>query len=127
MPSTFETIVILDFGSQYTQLIARRIRESNVYCEIHPYNYPIEKLQAINPKGIILSGGPASVYEEDAPKCSPEVLKLGVPVLGICYGFHLVAEYLGGTVSPSAFREYGSAVIQVVDATSQLFAGLNSE
>ncbi len=127
MPSTFETIVILDFGSQYTQLIARRIRESNVYCEIHPYNYPLEKLRAINPKGIILSGGPASVYEEDAPKCSPEVLKLGVPVLGICYGFQLVAQYLGGTVSPSSFREYGSAVIKVKDSTSQLFAGLNSE
>ncbi len=127
MPSTFETIVILDFGSQYTQLIARRIRESNVYCEIHPYNYPLEKITAINPKGIILSGGPASVYEEDAPKCSPEVLRLGVPVLGICYGFHLVAQYLGGTVSPSAFREYGSALIKVKDTTSQLFAGLETE
>jgi len=79
-------ILILDFGSQYTQLIARRVREAKVYCEIHPYNFAIEKIRAMRPRGIILSGGPASLYETDAPDIAPEVLRLGCPVLGICYG-----------------------------------------
>src|SRR5438093_8496980 len=84
-----ETILVLDFGSQYTQLIARRIRELNVYCEILPFNTPLEKIKEKAPRGLILSGGPASVYEEGAPHCSPALLDLNLPVLGICYGFQL--------------------------------------
>ncbi len=116
MATPFETIVILDFGSQYTQLIARRIRELNVYCEIHPYNISLQKIQELEPKGIILSGGPNSVYEEGAPHCLPEVLNLGIPVLGICYGLQLMCYFLGGTVEPGSHREYGSATIAVKDA-----------
>jgi GMP synthase (glutamine-hydrolysing) len=111
MSSDFETIVILDFGSQYTQLIARRVRELNVYCEIHPYNLPLDALRALQPRGIILSGGPSSVYAEGAPHCSGDVLHLGVPVLGICYGLQLMTYFLGGKVEPSSRREYGAAQI----------------
>ncbi len=114
MSADFETIVILDFGSQYTQLIARRIRELNVYCEIHPYNLPLEKLRLMKPAGIILSGGPSSVYEEGAPHCSSEVLTLDVPILGICYGLQLLTYFLGGKVEPSLQREYGAAQLKVV-------------
>jgi GMP synthase (glutamine-hydrolysing) len=125
----FETIIILDFGSQYTQLIARRIRESGVYCEIHPYNIEIQTLQALHPKGIILSGGPSSVYEEDAPHCAREVLDLGVPVLGICYGLQLLSYFLGGRVEPSSRREYGAATVNLTGqgragAESRLLTGL---
>jgi len=88
-------ILILDFGSQYTQLIARRVREAHVYCEIHPYNLAIEKIRAMRPRGIILSGGPASLYEADAPDIAPEVLRVGCPVLGICYGMYVIAQHLG--------------------------------
>ena len=109
MSASFETVVILDFGSQYTQLIARRIREIGVYCEIHPFNTPVGKIQKLQPKGIILSGGPSSVYEEDAPHCSREILETGVPVLGICYGLQLLSYFLGGRVEPSSRREYGAA------------------
>ena len=126
MSSEFETIVILDFGSQYTQLIARRVRELNVYCEIHPYNLPLGKLQALNPAGIILSGGPASVYEEGAPHCSIDVLNMGVPILGICYGLQLLTYFLGGKVEPSAQREYGAAQLKV-KAPSQLWIDLPEE
>ncbi len=115
-----DIILILDFGSQYTQLIARRIRELNVYCEIIPFNTPIEKIKAKKPKGIILSGGPASVYESDAPHCDKAVLDLGLPVLGICYGFQLLAYFLGGTVSPSKQREYGAAEINVTTSSRLL-------
>jgi GMP synthase (glutamine-hydrolysing) len=110
----FETIVILDFGSQYTQLIARRIRELGVYCEIHPFNLQLEKLRGLKPKGLILSGGPSSVYEPDAPHCAVEVLQLGVPVLGICYGLQLLSYFLGGKVEPSSRREYGAATIKTL-------------
>ncbi|MFN7926369.1 MAG: glutamine-hydrolyzing GMP synthase [Blastocatellia bacterium] len=113
MSADFETIVILDFGSQYTQLIARRVRELNVYCEIHPFNLSLEKLRALRPAGIILSGGPSSVYEDGAPHCSSEVLTLGVPVLGICYGLQLLTYFLGGKVDPSNLREYGAAELKV--------------
>ncbi len=126
MPKAFETIVILDFGSQYTQLIARRIRELNVYCEIHPFNISIEKLQELKPKGIILSGGPSSVYEEDAPHCTREVLSLGVPVLGICYGLQLLSYFLGGKVEPSSRREYGAATI-VKNGESRLLGHLPAQ
>ncbi|MBI4853888.1 MAG: glutamine-hydrolyzing GMP synthase [Acidobacteria bacterium] len=122
MSNKSNIILILDFGSQYTQLIARRIRELNVYCEILPFNTPIEKIKAKNPKGIILSGGPASVYEKDAPHCDREILNLSVPTLGICYGFQLLAYFLGGKVSPSKQREYGAAEINV-SGSSRLFDG----
>ena len=122
-----ETILILDFGSQYTQLIARRIREQNVYCEIHPYTLTLSEIKAIAPKGIILSGGPASVYETDAPKVDAKLFALGIPVLGICYGMQLMAALLvGGKVHPATEREYGHAPLQVLSETDPLFAGLSS-
>jgi GMP synthase (glutamine-hydrolysing) len=116
-------ILILDFGSQYTQLIARRVREARVYCEIHPYNLAIDKIRALNPRGIILSGGPASLYEHDAPKIDPEVLKLGSPVLGICYGLYVIAQHFGARNSASPQREYGPATL-TVDEPDRLFEGL---
>lgn len=125
MLSHQEIIVILDFGSQYTQLIARRVRELNTYCEILPFSTPIDKIKEKHPIGIVLSGGPSSVYEDGAPHCSSEVLELGVPVLGICYGFQLLAQFLDGRVEPSNRREYGAAQMDIV-ADSQLFAGLGS-
>ena len=112
MSSKFETILILDFGGQYTQLIGRRIREANVYTEIIPFNTALEKIKALQPKGLILSGGPASVYETDAPKSDPDIFKLDVPVLGICYGMQLIGKELGGRVEPSTHREYGSRELQ---------------
>ena len=126
MSTAFETIVILDFGSQYTQLIARRVRELNVYCEIHPYNISVEMLRALQPRGIILSGGPSSVYDEDAPHCSGEVLQFSVPVLGICYGLQLMSYFLGGTVEPSSRREYGAAQLRLI-ADSTLLADLPTD
>ena len=126
MPNHFETIVILDFGAQYTQLIARRIREIGVYCEIHPYNLSIESLRQKRPRGIVLSGGPSSVYDEGAPHCAIEVLDLGVPVLGICYGLQLLSYFLGGRVEPSLRREYGAAKVRSV-APNALLQGLPTE
>ncbi|MCK6552967.1 glutamine-hydrolyzing GMP synthase [Candidatus Binatia bacterium] len=116
-------ILILDFGSQYTQLIARRVRELRVYCEIHPYSIGVERIRAMAPEGIILSGGPASVYDLDAPLPDPAVLDLGVPVLGICYGMGVMTRFGGGRVAASAEREYGPADL-VVDDDGDLFAGL---
>jgi len=115
-----EKILVLDFGSQYTQLIARRIREQKVYSEIFPYNEPIEKIREFRPKGIILSGGPASVYYEGSPIPSHEIFELGVPVLGICYGMQLMAHMLGGVVDLAAKREYGRAEILTDDRTDLL-------
>ncbi len=117
-----ELVLILDFGSQYTQLIARRIRELSVYSEIHPFNLPIEEIRRRKPIGIVLSGGPSSVYDEGAPAISPELLGLGVPVLGICYGAQLVAKLLGGRVAPSDKREYGRAHVFVKEPAG-LFDG----
>jgi GMP synthase (glutamine-hydrolysing) len=109
-----ELVLILDFGSQYTQLIARRIREAGVYCEIHPYNLPLASLRLLSPRAIVLSGGPASVYGEGAPRVGPEVFALGVPVLGICYGLQLAAFVLGGQVEQSGEGgEYGRAKVKV--------------
>ncbi|MBI3006479.1 MAG: glutamine-hydrolyzing GMP synthase [Ignavibacteriales bacterium] len=119
-----ELLLVLDFGSQYTQLIARRIRELGVYSEIHPYNIPVEKIRQLNPAGVILSGGPSSVYEQEAPKPTEEVYRLGVPVLGICYGLQLIADQLGGKVDASARREYGKASLHI-DNRDDLFWGLN--
>src|SRR6266568_183918 len=114
MSSEFETILILDFGGQYTQLIGRRIRESHVYTEIVPFNIPLERLKTQQPKGIILGGGPASVYETGAPVCDPGVFQLGIPVLGICYGMQLIGKELGGRVEPATHREYGPRELEAV-------------
>src|SRR6187551_3146257 len=108
-----QSVLILDYGSQYTQLIARRIRESSVYCEIHPGTISVDKIRAIAPNAIILSGGPQSVYGADAPKSDPALFDLGLPVLGICYGEQLMAHQLGGKVEPSDEREYGPAELEV--------------
>jgi GMP synthase (glutamine-hydrolysing) len=117
------TIVILDFGSQYTQLIARRIREFNVFSVVLPCTAPLDRVKALKPAGIILSGGPCSVYDADAPAADPAVLSLGVPVLGICYGLQFVVHHLGGKVQAAAAREYGHAEVTVV-AETPLFRGL---
>ena len=108
-----QTILVLDFGSQYTQLIARRLRELSVYSEIVPFSTPIETLRAKNPAGIILSGGPKSVSEAGAPKCAPQLFELGTPVLGICYGMQLMTDVLGGEVRRSGQREFGHALVRV--------------
>lgn len=120
------SIVILDFGSQYTQLIARRIREMNVFSAVLPCTAPMESILALNPCGIILSGGPSSVYDADAPPADTAVLELGLPVLGICYGLQYIVHHLGGKVHSAEKREYGHAQVQVVDEETALFAGLNT-
>ena len=119
-----ELVVVLDFGGQYKQLIARRVRECNVYCEIHPYTIPADKLRALNPKGLILTGGPNSVYEENAPGCGKELFELGIPVLGICYGSQLMAFRLGGLVRTAPVSEYGRTGLVIDAAESRLFAGV---
>jgi GMP synthase (glutamine-hydrolysing) len=118
-----ETVLILDFGAQYSQLIARRIRELGVYSELQPFDIPLETIRAINPKGIILSGSPYSIYESEAPVSSREIYDLNVPVLGICYGLQLIAHQLGGEVDRAARREYGHAELSIDDA-SDLFYGV---
>jgi GMP synthase (glutamine-hydrolysing) len=110
-----QSVLILDYGSQYTQLIARRIRECSVYCEIHPGTISVDKIRSIAPNAIVLSGGPQSVYGADSPKSDPRLFELGLPVLGICYGEQLMAEQLGGKVEPSNEREYGPAELEVGD------------
>ena len=124
-----QTILVLDFGSQYTQLIARRLRELSVYSEVWSPDTPIEKIRARNPAGIILSGGPKSVSEPGAPKCDAEVYTLGTPVLGICYGMQLMADALGGRVAPAPQREFGHAVVKVASRASPaaLFADVPDE
>ncbi|MDQ6922076.1 MAG: glutamine-hydrolyzing GMP synthase, partial [Candidatus Dormibacteraeota bacterium] len=121
-----ETVLVLDFGSQTSQLIARRVREARVYCELVPGNTPWAELEARHPAGLILSGGPASVYEPGAPQVDPAALRAGVPVLGICYGMQLIAHHLGGEVAPASKREYGPAILTVEDAGG-LFDGLPAE
>ncbi len=118
-----ETILVLDFGSQYSQLIARRIRECKVYSRIVPFSTPVEKIREEAPMGIILSGGPASVYQDNAPKCDPEIFNLGIPVLGICYGLQLTVMTLGGKVARGHAREYGKAEIEIT-GDSPLLDGL---
>ncbi|MFQ5797516.1 MAG: glutamine-hydrolyzing GMP synthase [Bacteroidota bacterium] len=119
-----ELILVLDYGSQYTQLIARRVRECGVYSEIHSFDIPLDRIRALNPTGIILSGGPSSVYEQGAPFSDPSVFQTGAPILGICYGLQLIAHQLGGEVDRSARREYGKAVL-IVDDRSDLFSGFD--
>ena len=118
-------ILILDFGSQTTQLIARRIREQKVYCEIHPYSTSLDKIKALAPAGIVLSGGPASVYDSDAPLSDPTIFELGLPILGICYGAQLMIQQLGGKVEKAEKREFGKAELSV-QFTGGIFAGLET-
>ena len=120
-----ELILILDFGGQYNQLIARRVRECNVYSEVVPYNISIEKIKEKNPKGIIFTGGPASVYGESSPKCAEGIFDLGIPILGICYGIQLMTHTLGGNVSKANTREYGATKVNI-DNTSSLFQGFEN-
>jgi len=118
-------ILILDFGSQYTQLIARRLREARVYCEIHPFDLPLDKIHALNPRGMILSGGPASLYESEAPDIDDQVLKVGCPVLGICYGLYVIAQHMGARSAGAHAREYGPATL-IIDQPGDLFEGIEA-
>jgi GMP synthase (glutamine-hydrolysing) len=124
-----QTILVLDFGSQYTQLIARRLRELNIYSEVWRPDSPAEKIRARAPVGIILSGGPKSVSDLGAPKCDPALFDVGVPVLGICYGMQLMADTLGGRVAPAAQREFGHAVVNITGngESAALFAEIPRE
>src|SRR6266571_171177 len=119
-----EQILILDFGSQYTQVIARRVRECNVYSVILKYDTSAAEIAALKPKGIILSGGPASVYARKAPLPDPAIFKLDIPVLGVCYGLQIMAHFLGGKVEPGQKREYGKGALHVKDSFCPLFANL---
>lgn len=121
-----DKILVLDFGGQYNQLIARRVRECNVYCEVHPYSMPIEKIKEYNPKGIIFTGGPNSVYEENSPLCSKAIFELNIPILGICYGSQLMAHILGGKVEHATVSEYGKTKL-LLNNTSKLFKNIPYE
>lgn len=121
-----EMILVMDFGGQYSQLIARRIRECGVYCEIIPFNTSIEKIRGMNPKGIVFSGGPSSVYGAGAPKCDPQIFDINLPVLGICYGMQFTAHTLGGKVTHADSREYGNTKLSV-DKSGGVFAGITAE
>ncbi|MEA3418597.1 MAG: glutamine-hydrolyzing GMP synthase [Campylobacterota bacterium] len=120
-------ILILDFGSQYTQLIARKLRESGVYCEVIPYTEDIEAIKARKPEGIILSGGPASVYAEDAHKPDEGIWDLGLPIMGICYGMQLITQHFGGEVIPADHHEYGKAKLEIVNLKSPIFKGIDND
>ena len=121
-----EKVIVIDFGGQYNQLVARRVRECNVYCEIYSYKTDIEKIKDMKPKGIILTGGPNSCYEQGAPDCTKELFSLGIPVLGLCYGAQLMMFLLGGTVEKAPVREYGKTEV-VLNTASPLFAGIDRE
>ena len=120
-----ELVIVIDFGGQYNQLVARRVRECSVYCEIYPYKTDLTKIKEMNPKGIILTGGPSSCYEEGAATCSPELFTLGIPVLGLCYGAQLMSFVLGGQVARAEVREYGRTEVDV-DTTSRLFTDVTA-
>ena len=122
-----EKIIVIDFGGQYNQLVARRVRECNVYCEIYSYKKPLEEIKAMNPKGIILTGGPNSVYEEGAATCSRELFELGIPVLGLCYGAQLMMQVLGGKVEKATEREYGKTKTLIDGGKDTLFSGVPDE
>ena len=119
-----ELVIVLDFGGQYNQLIARRVRECNVYCEVKPYTMPLEEIKALNPKGIIFTGGPNSVYEETSPHIAKEIFEMGIPILGICYGSQLMAYTLGGKVETAPVSEYGHTDVEV-DNSDIIFEGVS--
>ena len=121
-----EVVIVLDFGGQYNQLIARRVRECNVYCEIYSYKTDIEKIKAMQPKGIIFTGGPNSVYLQDSPTYTKEIFELGIPVLGICYGSQLMMHLLGGKVEKAPVREYGKIEV-TVNQNSKLFENVSEK
>ncbi len=121
MNANHELILVLDFGGQYNQLIARRVRECNVYAEVHSYTIGLEKIREMNPKGIIFTGGPNSVYKEDSPACDPQIYELGIPILGICYGSQLMAWQLGGRVETAPVSEYGHTDVEIDDRKDVLF------
>ena len=119
-------VIVLDFGGQYNQLIARRVRECNVYCEVMPHTTSLDLIREKNPKGIIFTGGPASVYKEDSPTISPEIFSMGIPILGICYGAQLMQYLLGGKVKTANVREYGRTEVEV-DVNTTLFEGVSEK
>ena len=121
-----EKVIVIDFGGQYNQLVARRVRECNVYCEIYSYKTDLAQIKAMNPKGIILTGGPNSCYEDGAPTCTKELFELGVPVLGLCYGAQLMQHVLGGKVEKAPVREYGKTET-FVDKSSALFSDVSEK
>ncbi|MCD8370844.1 MAG: GMP synthase (glutamine-hydrolyzing), partial [Clostridiales bacterium] len=121
-----EKIIVIDFGGQYNQLVARRVRECNVYCEIYSYWTALDKIREMNPKGIILTGGPNSCYEEGAATCDKGLFELGIPVLGLCYGAQLMMHILGGKVSKAPVREYGRIEV-TVDPSVKLFADFSEK
>ena len=121
-----ELVIVLDFGGQYNQLVARRVRECNVYCEIYSYKTDIEKIKAMNPKGIILTGGPNSCYLPDSPTYSDELFKLGIPVLGLCYGAQLMMHVLGGEVKKADVREYGKTEVLIDKTASKVFENVST-
>ena len=122
-----ELVIVLDFGGQYNQLVARRVRECNVYCEIYSYKTDIKKIKEMNPKGIILTGGPNSCYEADSPSCSKELFELGIPVLGLCYGAQLMMHVLGGKVARANVREYGKTEVFIDKTDSKIFEGVSEK
>ena len=126
MPVNRETVIVIDFGGQYNQLVARRVRECSVYCEIYSYKTDIQKIKDMHPKGIILTGGPNSCYEEGAPTCTKELFELGIPVLGLCYGAQLMQHVLGGKVEKAPVREYGKTEV-FVNTESPLFTGIEDK
>ena len=121
-----ELILVIDFGGQYNQLIARRVRECNVYCEVHPYTLSLEKIKEMNPKGIIFTGGPNSVYGENSPLCNKGLFEMGLPILGICYGSQLMSHMLGGKVSRAPVSEYGKTEVNI-NEDSKLFESVSSK
>ena len=121
-----EKIVVIDFGGQYNQLVARRVRECHVYCEIYSYKTDLAQIRAMNPKGIILTGGPDSCYAKGAASCKKELFEMGIPVLGLCYGAQLMMHVLGGCVCKAPFREYGKIEV-TVDKTSSLFSNVSEK
>src|SRR5438045_4052684 len=121
-----ERVLVLDFGAQYAQLIARRVREQNVFCQLVRHDLPAARVAELQPRGLILSGGPASVYENGAPRCDPAIFDLGIPVLGICYGMQLACQVLGGQVKPATSREFGGTQCRIRNADG-LFNGVPAE
>ena len=122
-----ETVIVIDFGGQYNQLVARRVRECSVYCEIYSYKTPLEKIKEMNPKGIILTGGPNSCYEADSPTYSKELFELGVPVLGLCYGAQLMMHVLGGKVEKADVSEYGKTELLIDKKDSRIFKNVSDK